>query len=344
MIRLLDCTLRDGGYVNNWNFGYDAICNILNLMLQTNVEIVEAGFVRDVVYDKDKAVFPNIKTLDKIMADNKISTNGAEIAVMAEIANPIPLEKIEPAKETGVDIIRVIVWKTKHTIDGQEIDALEESLEYCKGIIAKGYRVCVQPNRTDQYSEDEFVRMLNMFSAIKPYAIYIVDSWGTMYSNHVMHYMKLADEILPASVRIGFHGHNNMMQVFSTAEKIVEADFNHEIILDGSVDGIGRGAGNLNLELIARYLNHEKCCNYKLKPMFEIYDTYIKPLRKLYTWGSSIPFMLSADKNVNPNYVADYENVLTINQTSEIYELMSNSEKIMYSTERAKKYLEKVRG
>lgn len=343
-IKLLDCTLRDGGYVNQWNFGNDAICNILKLVFLTKVDIIEAGFIRNVLYDQNKVVFSELKKLDKLMMDNKIVKGKSQLAVMAEIARPLPLDMIEPSNKTDVDIIRVIVWKTKHTPDGEEKDVLAESLEYCKGIVQKGYKVCVQPNRTDQYSDEEFINMLNMFSEINPYAIYVVDSWGTMYSNQVLHYMRIADHVLPKHIRLGFHGHNNMMQTFSAAEKIVECDFEREIILDASIDGIGRGAGNLNLELIARYLNHEKDYSYNLDPIYEIYDSYIKPLRDSYFWGSSLPFLLSADQNANPSYVLDFLESLTTKEMSQVYKLMDERDKILYTAELAEQYMRKVKG
>lgn len=345
MIKLLDCTLRDGGYVNKWNFGKNVIDDIMSKMFKTNVDIIEAGFIRDVEYDCAKAVFCDLSQLDTIIEYNGIDKEGYELASMAEIAHPIPLSYITEAANTTCDIIRVIVWKSKHTENGEEVDALQESFEYCKGIIEKGYKLCVQPNRTDQYSDEEFVNMLKMFASLNPYAIYVVDSWGTMYSNKVLHYMEIADRILPKEIAIGFHGHNNMMQAFSTAEKIIERDFDRLIILDASVDGIGRGAGNLNLELIAKYLNQEKKANYILTPIYEIYDEYIKPLKNRYTWGSSLPFMISADNNANPNYATDFDNEhLRLTQMSDLYQKMSTNDRILYDKKLSEKYLSEIKG
>lgn len=337
-VRLLDCTLRDGGYVNDWCFGEEVISDILDKMLKSNVDIVEAGFIRDETYDKERAVFPNLKALDGLLARHGIKKGTTKLAVMAEISNPIPLEKIEEASTTGIDIVRVIVWKTKHNVDGQVVDALQEGYEYCKGIINKGYKLCVQPNRSDQYTDDEFKAMIKLFAELNPYAIYVVDSWGTMYANKVLHYMEMADSMLAKTIAIGFHGHNNMMQAFSTAERIVERNFSRNIILDASVAGIGRGAGNLNLELIARYLNHEYQYDYRLEPMYKVYDCYIKSLRKKYTWGSTLPFMLSADYNANPNYASSFSDSMSLLEMDAAYSHMSNDDRIIYTAALAKKY------
>lgn len=337
-IKLLDCTLRDGGYVNNWEFGNSVICEILDKMIQTNVDIVEAGFIRNTQYDDNKAVFPNVLLVDEIMHKNRIKKNHAEFAVMAEIAHPIPLENIENASETNVDVIRVIVWKSKHEADGKVVDALHESYDYCKGIVEKGYKLYVQPNRTDQYTDEEFKSMLKLFVDLNPYAIYVVDSWGTMYSDDVLHYMELADNMLPDTISIGFHGHNNLMQAFSTAEKIVEKGFDRNIILDASIAGIGRGAGNLNLELIAGYLNKKRGSGYNLKPMYEIYDLYIKDLKKKFLWGSTLPFMLSAYRNANPNYAAFFTDKLTLQEMERAYSSMQGDDIVLYTDKLAEKY------
>ena len=253
-ISVLDCTLRDGGYVNDWRFGENVIEDILHKLCRTNVDILEIGFLRNEPYNPNRVVFPSMEQVQKLSGKLKRKGSKPKLAVMAEIAHPIPLDMIEPSEMNDIDIIRVIVWKSKH-INGKTVDALQDSYAYCKEIVKKGYQLCIQPNRTDQYSDTEFEDMVKMFRELSPMAIYVVDSWGTMYSNQVLHYMDLADNILEKNISIGFHGHNNMMQVFGTAEKIVERGYDRNIILDASVYGIGRGAGNLNLELITKYLN-----------------------------------------------------------------------------------------
>lgn len=337
-VKLLDCTLRDGGYVNNWNFRYDVICDVLKNMFNTGVDIIEAGFVRDVDYDKNKAIFSDLNLVDEILNKNGIEKNNSELAVMAEIAHPIPLDKIVSADKTTCDIVRVIVWKSKHDEMRNTVDALQESFEYCKGIVDKGYKLCVQPNRTDQYSDEEFENMLSLFAQLDPYAIYVVDSWGTMYSSQVLHYMEIANRILPTHIAVGFHGHNNMMQAFGTAERIVERQFDRDIIIDASVDGIGRGAGNLNLELIARFMNNVYGCKYNLEPIYEVYDQYIKELAQEYDWGSSFPFFLSAVNNANPNYAANYAKDMTLKQMQLLYGMMENDDAVLYTDELADNY------
>ncbi|MCR5798925.1 MAG: hypothetical protein K6G69_02525 [Lachnospiraceae bacterium] len=327
--KLLDCTLRDGGYINNWNFGQNAIKGIAEMLCDTNVDILELGFIRDVEYDADKAVFSDLQQVKDIIDTRKKNEN-QKIAVMAEIAHPMPIEKICDANNSDVDIIRVIVWKSKRDENGIVRDALEESFEYCKAIVGKGYELCVQPNRTDQYNEQEFISMIKKFSQLSPKAIYVVDSWGTMYSGQVLKYMKLADEVMPKRISLGFHGHNNMMQAFSTAEKIVEERFDREIILDASICGMGRGAGNLNLELIARYMNVVHGSNYNMDAIYRIYDKYIKEYQQKYIWGCNIPYLITADINSNPNYAGALMDTLTAEELKDYLNRLSEEERVLY--------------
>ena len=105
---LLDCTLRDGGYINNWEFGDKAIYDICSKLEDAGVDILELGFLRDETYSPNRVVWNDIQLADKYIS--KKDSNRL-YAVMGEIFNPFPLEKLKPKSETSIDIIRIIVWK-----------------------------------------------------------------------------------------------------------------------------------------------------------------------------------------------------------------------------------------
>lgn len=326
-IKLLDCTLRDGGYINNWEFGKDAIYDMTRRLEQTNIEILELGFIKDEPYDENRTVFNNIDQVKKLIGEKK---PGIQYAVMSEATNPLPLEKLDPATPDGPDIIRVIVWKRM----------LKEGFEYCKGIVEKGYKLCVQPARVSQYSDEEFVEMIKLFNEINPMAIYVVDSWGTMYKEELLHYLKLADENLKPEIAVGYHGHNNMMQAFDTACAFTEQKINRNMIIDASIYGIGRGAGNLNTELFAKYMNEKFNCSYNLKPLTEIYDFCIKHIYKRYTWGYSVPYLISAKYNCNPDFADYYTKKGCPSAFIEgCISLMPPDERIIFEKNKAENYL-----
>ena len=325
-LKLLDCTLRDGGYVNDWNFGQPAMEDMVRKLEQTKVEILELGFIKDEPYNEDRTVFNDIGQVKKLIP-HKVA--GIEYAVMAEVVNPLPLEKLAPADADGPEIIRVIVWKRM----------LKEGFEYCKGIVEKGYKLCVQPARVSQYSDDEFIEMVELFNRLDPMAVYVVDSWGTMYADALLHYMKLADEHLKPGIAIGYHGHNNMMQAFDVACAFARQETDRDVFIDASVYCIGRGAGNLNLELFAKYLNDTMGRNYDLAPMMQIYDTYLKKIYEDHPWGFSLPYFISAKYNCNPNFAEHYVSKgLNVSRIEGIIYSMPQDRRIIFSVENAEKY------
>lgn len=244
-------------------------------------------------------IFNDIEQIKKVVGKKK---PGVLYAAMGELTTPLPLEKIAPAVEDGLDIIRMMLWKTKRLPDGQAVDMLDEGFRYCKGLVEKGYRLCIQPVRTDQYSDDEFSSMVRRFSELAPMAIYVVDSWGTQNPKNILHYMKIADQIVPEQTALGFHGHNSMMQALSITQAVLGENFSHNLIVDASVYGIGRSAGNLHTELIAKYLNEEYRKEYKVLPLLKIYEDYIMKIREKEMWGYSIPYLLTATFKCNPAY------------------------------------------
>lgn len=339
-IKLLDCTLRDGGYINDWKFGEKAIHDMTEALSDTGVDILELGFLKNEPYQKDRTVFNSMEQVKKLIGKKE---KNVAYAVMCEVVNPLPLDMLEPADQDSADIIRVIVWKTKHNDNGEIVDALQEGFEYCRGIVEKGYKLCVQPARVDQYTDDEFIAMIRKFSQLNPLALYVVDSWGTQNPEQLLHYMHMADESMPSNIILGYHGHNNMMQALSVAQAMIKEGFSREIMIDASVYGIGRGAGNLNLEIIAKYLNDQYQKTYKISPMVEIYDKYIKDIYAQEQWGYSVAYYLTATYNCNPNYARFYSNKLNISNAKieEILQNIKGDERAMFSEKLAREILER---
>lgn len=328
-IKLLDCTLRDGGYINDWCFGEKTIKDIVLKLEKTNVDIIELGFLKNEPYQTDRTVFQKARQVKSVLTKKK---KNIQYAAMIEVVNPLPLEQLEDAEDTDIDIIRVIVWKRM----------LQEGYGYCKGIVEKGYKLCVQPARVDQYSYEEFVQMVRLFSKLNPLAIYVVDSWGTQSSKNLLKYMELADEKMTDNISLGYHGHNNLMQAYQTAVDFMNRDFGRNIIIDASVYGIGRGAGNLNLELIAKYMNDTYGCKYNISPMIEIYSEYLKSIYDKTTWGFSMPHYITAIHNCNPNFGAYYdkERGLSAIDIEGIIASIPKAERIIFTQEKADMYEE----
>lgn len=317
-IRVLDCTLRDGGYINNWEFGKENIKEITNLLSESNTEIIELGFLRDEAnYSSDRAVWNDMHEVEKFIPCNRKSL----ISVMGEIFNPYPLEKIPVYHEGGVDILRIICWRKMQN----------EAIKYCKSLIEKGYKVCIQPDRVNQYSLEDFKDLCVKYAEIKPYAIYVVDSNGFLSQNELLEYFKAADSVLPKEIKLGYHGHNSIMQAEGAAELFVDCNFDRDIIIDASVYGIGRASGNLNIEIFSKYLNENFDKNYNISSYLKIYENYIKPIYLKSPWGYSAESFLSSLYRCNPNYATilkkDYG--LGIDKIEKVIKLLSDEDRVI---------------
>lgn len=287
-IMLLDCTLRDGGYINNWDFGKENIRYIARTVQKANVEIIELGFLRDEAYIESRAVWNRIEKLREFID----RAGNTMYAIMGECFNPFPVSKVPNRENTDIDIIRVICWKKLQN----------EAIEYCKGLIDKGYKVCIQPDRVNQYSIDEFKQICEVYSKINPYAVYVVDSNGFLSQKEILKYLMAADEVLPDNIKLGYHGHNSLLQAEGAAELFVESIKDHDIIVDGSIYGIGRASGNLNIEVFAKYLNENFDKNYDISKFVEVYQKCIKNIYENHRWGYCIESFLSSTYRCNPNY------------------------------------------
>jgi 4-hydroxy 2-oxovalerate aldolase len=329
-IKLLDCTLRDGGYINDWRFGDEAIKNITRLVTESDVDIFEIGFLKNEPYQKDCTVYNDVDQISAYILPKK---KNMIYAAMIEVVNPLPIEQLSPRTDNTIDAIRVIVWKR----------LLQEGYDYCKAVVKKGYKLCVQPARVDQYAHGEFVEMVKLFNTIDPFALYVVDSFGTQNKHSLMRYLELADKHLKPNTALGYHGHNNLLQAFGIAEAFLERNFDRDVIVDASVYGMGRGAGNLNIELFANYLNENHHKNYKIAPFLEVYEKYIKHIYSKSPWGYSLPLYLSALYHCNPMYGTYYGFDLNLDPTmiNEILKsiALNEDDKIQFQKEIADRYL-----
>lgn len=307
-IQVLDCTLRDGGYVNDWRFGDDNAKSIAKLIGQTGVDYFEVGFIKLCDYEKDVIQFNNMNQITKLFKPTK-----QKLSLIVEVGYGYPVSSFPDRSEDTVDLVRVIMWKRM----------LKEGLEYCKELKRKGYEVGVQATRTEQYTMEEFADLVEMFNEVNPKAIYIVDTFGLLTKEHLLEYARIADAHLKDGVSMGYHAHNNMQQAFSNARAMCEESWKHNIMLDASVFGMGRGAGNLCLELLMKYLNESHGFKYSIEPLYEVFDKYLMEFYRKTPWGYSMPYLLSAKNGRNPSYVHYLESKgLSVQQMSRVFATM----------------------
>ena len=326
-VKLLDCTLRDGGYLNDWNFGKKAIKGTAERIAQTGVEFFEIGFIKEVPFNENRTVFPSVESIVPFITPKSPSMT---YLGMIDCKCPPPLDSIPDYDGTSVDGLRVIFKK----------DRIDFAYDYCREIKKKGYKLFVQFVGTDSYSDIEFVETIQKFNSIMPYAMSIVDTFGTIKRKQFLRLVYLADNNMEKNITLGYHAHNNLQQAFGNAVTMVEMNLNREICIDACVFGMGRGAGNLNLELFADHMNENYGTGYKIEPMLEIMDDYLNEIYSRRFWGYCLPYYLSATNGCHPNYAIYLEekHSLTEKNFNEILRSIPPENRRNYKKEDAEKF------
>lgn len=318
-IKLLDCTLRDGGYCNDCNFGFENAKKIVRSLLEANIDIIECGFLTsNIEYDREHTRFTSLNQVAKLIPKDR----GDKLFVVLADYGKINVEEIPYYDGTSVDGIRVAFHK-KNQIGG---------LEDCRKLKELGYKVFIQPMVAVSYSDEEYLNLIRQVNEIEPYAFYIVDSFGMMKNKDLIRLFYMVEHNLKSTIRIGFHAHNNMQLAYSNAQSLVNVQTNRHLIVDVSVYGMGRGAGNLNTELFVEYVNENADGNYVLKPLLTIIDEILNGFYQLNPWGYSLPNYLSAAHNAHPNY-ATYlaeKNTLTVEDMNEIFAIMDADKRLFF--------------
>ena len=286
-IKILDCTLRDGGYINNWNFGEKNIKKIIQNLVFAKLDYIECGFLKTHDYDKEKTFFPCFDFLENILPEDY---NQTKFTLMINFGE-YPLENIPMC--TNNDIALRIVFKKSEK---------EQAVAFCKELIEKKYNVFVNPMHTNTYSSTELLELVQMVNKIKPKGLTIVDTTGAMKEKEILTSFYLVDANLDKDIALCFHSHNNLQLSFSNAQCLMKVCKDRELIIDSTVFGMGRGAGNLCTELLTQYINDNYNGNYDLIPILKIVDEQINPIFAKTPWGYSVPYYLAATNHCHPNY------------------------------------------
>jgi 4-hydroxy 2-oxovalerate aldolase len=292
-IQLLDCTLRDGGYINNWNFGFSVAKSLISSLIASNIDLVELGFLRDCTYDRDKTLFNNIAESKYLIPDNAENT---KFTLMA-LYDKYTLNKLEDNDGT-IFAIRV----TFHNYDS------DKGLEYIRRLKDKGYNVFCNPINVMGYSNTEFCALLDNVNRIHPYAFSIVDTFGSMRSMDLTRYLVICESELEKDIAIGCHLHENLSHSLSLAEEFAGC-VQRNCVIDASLNGMGRVPGNLPIELIADSLNSlQQGSGYTIEHILEAIDNHILNIKMRTPWGYSPEYFLSARYNLHRNYAEYYVN------------------------------------
>ena len=321
-VKVLDCTLRDGGYVNNWAFGQSSIINIISALSNSKIDYIEYGFLQEKTHSSDTTIFNTISQLD-------------QYAQMFAYSYPLlminfgeyEITRIPNCSSKNIGL-RVAFKKYQ----------LAEAIEFCNLLVQKGYDVFVNPMHTSTYELSEWECLINKVNDFLPKVLTIVDTNGAMREYEVLSYYNVLNELLDKKVSIGFHSHNNLQLSLLNSKCLIDVCNNRELIIDSTLMGMGRGAGNLATEVITRYLNDNHNGDYDLNMILRIIEKEVHPIYAETPWNYSLYYYLAAIYNCHPNY-AKYvmeKTSLTPEQVKEIFSTMPIQKRTLFDKDYVK--------
>lgn len=319
-IKLLDCTLRDGGYVNDWRFGRENIISVFERLVSSGMDIIEVGFLdQRIEFDNDRSIMPDTVSIDRLYGS--VDKKNVMVVGMIDFGT-CDLSHIQPCQESYLDGIRVIFKK----------HLMKEAIDFCTEIKKLGYQVFTQAVSITSYSDDELMDLIALVNELKPYAVSIVDTYGLLQQDNLLHYYELMDRHLLPEIGIGYHSHNNFQLAFSNCIDVMKRLGDRLMVIDGSLYGMGKSAGNAPTELLAMHMNERFGMKYDVNQLIEAIDGTIMKIYQQIPWGYNLLFYLAASNKCHPNYVQRLLNkhTLSIKSINEILDKIVPDKKLLY--------------
>ena len=286
-IKVVDCTLRDGGIVNDFKFDDEFVKDLYKANIAAGVDYMEFGYKASKeifnVEDFGKWKFCDEESIREIVGDNDTDL---KIAVMADVGRTDYKKDIIPKKDSVIDMIRVATYVNT-------IPAAKEMINYCADL---GYEVTINIMAVSTASEKDLDLALDMLGQSKASVIYLVDSYGSLYPEQIREfakkYLKVAEKY---GKSIGIHAHNNQQLAFANT---IESCIMGVSYLDATMSGMGRGAGNCYMELLMGFLRNPK---YSINPVLKFVEKHMLPLKASdIVWGCDVQYMLTGQQNQHP--------------------------------------------
>lgn len=328
-LKVLDVTLRDGGCVNDFNFGQSYMEKILAAQEASGVDMIEMGYIDEKKgSESGRTQYINEQVIPKCILKHK--KPGVTYVAMMDYGK-FNVDNFQPRSPEGIDGIRMAFHKKNY----------KDMIPLGRKIIEKGYKFYIQPMITLRYSDAELLDLIDLVNKELPDAsgFYIVDSFGEMRPNDMNRMLNLVDHNLIPSMTLGFHSHNNLQLSYSNAMSLLQFPTNRDVMLDCSIMGMGKGAGNLCTELLLEHLNQFYGKHYQIAPLLEVIDKVINQIHSEIYWGYSVEYYLSSANHCTPSYAKHFydKHMLPIDQVGELLSMIPAEKKISFDKEFAEK-------
>jgi len=285
-LKVLDCTIRDGGLVNDHQFSDDFVRAVYQACVEAGIDYMELG------YKNSKRLFPPDKfgpwkhcdeeDLRRIVGDNPTDL---KLTAMCDAGKSDWKIDVLPKDESVLDMIRVAFYA--HQVS-EAVDMIHDAAE-------KGYEVSANLMAVTKNTEQEIDQVLEEVARTPAGVIVVVDSFGAMYAEQVeilvkkyLQYCQAADKT------VGMHAHNNQQLAFANT---IEAIIHGANRLDASMAGLGRGAGNCPMELLIGFLRNPK---FRIRPILQVLQDHLLPLSREAEWGPFVQYNITGQLNQHP--------------------------------------------
>lgn len=282
-IKVIDCTVRDGGLMNKWQFSDDFVRGVYQALTEARVDYMEIGYLSsESAFSRDEYGpwrFCAEEDLQRIIGEEP---KKIKLSAMADIGR-IEYDDIPPKSESSLDMIRVACY----------VHQVDTAIDLAHNCHDKGYETTINLMAVSTVGIRDLNEALEDLAKSKVPIIYLVDSFGAFYSEDIDTLAAKYFERLPGKT-IGIHCHNNQQLAFANTIAGIISGIN---FLDGTLYGIGRGAGNCPLELLMSFLKNPK---FRVRPLVECIEKHIFPWEDKIDWGYSVPYMTTGVLNQHP--------------------------------------------
>lgn len=282
-IKVLDCTIRDGGLINNHYFTDEFVRAVYKAISEAGIDYIEMGY-----RSSRQVAKPEQYGAWKYCDDHKIEEiidgieSNVKISIMVD-AHRVLEQEFKPVDQSPVDMIRIATY----------VKDIDKAITLCQRVHDLGYETCINIMAISTENEFDLTEALDQVARAPAGTVYVVDSYGNFFSEQVHYMVKLFGDHLPGK-RIGMHCHNNQQLGFANTIEGIRKGAN---LLDASLYGIGRGAGNCPLELLMGFLKNPK---FDLEPILRVIQDYMIPMREEIEWGYMIPYAITGILNRHP--------------------------------------------
>jgi 4-hydroxy 2-oxovalerate aldolase len=294
-LKVLDCTVRDGGLINDHQFDDAFVRAVYDTCVEAGIDYMEIGYKNSPKLHPKSRFGPwrhcDEEDLKRVVGDHDPARVGLKLAAMADAGKSDWREQIIPKQESVLDMIRVACY----------VHQIPEAVAMVRHAHEMGYETSCNIMAISTVTEIEVDQALEVLADTPAGTIVVVDSFGSLYREQIDNLVrKYLDVCRRPKKEVGIHAHNNMQLAFANTIEAIILGCNR---VDATIAGLGRGAGNCPMELLLGFLRNPK---FKLRPIIRLIQEQFGDLRRDLVWGPLIPYNITGQMNSHPRSAIEF--------------------------------------